>query len=318
MGERIDADDLALLASGFAAAMEQAPGAAEADAAIFELGWGDLLGMAPLQGAIAAFEVIGRTGAGSCLIDDVVAQACGLDVSPATCVVLPSPHSGAAFAGRVDGIVSARIHRVERVLVPMSTSAGVDLVSVAVHDLRPSEAVGLDPTGAHLRVGGEPSDHHLVAGSVDWERAVRNARVALAAQLVAISRWMLAEARQHAVDRVQFGRPIANFQALRHKMAESLVQIEGAAAVLAHCVDDECDPLLAALAKSLAGRAFRTTAAHAQQILAGIGFTTDHRFHLWLKRGLVIDTLFGSARTLPAEIGAALLARGEAPRLVDL
>ena len=128
---------------------------------------------------------------------------------------------------------------------------------------------------------------------------------------------MLAEARQHAIDRVQFGRPVASFQAIRHKLAESLVQIEGATSVSQRCLGDP-NPLLAALAKSLAGQAARTTATHAQQVLAGIGFTAEHRFHYWLKRMLVIDTLFGSASSLPEEIGCQLLSQGTAPRLIQL
>ena len=128
---------------------------------------------------------------------------------------------------------------------------------------------------------------------------------------------MLDAARTHALDREQFGRPVASFQAVRHKLAESLVAIEGADSVAGACTDD-VDPLLAAVAKSLAGKAARTSATHAQQVLAGIGFTTDHEFHLWLKRTLVVDTLFGSASSIPTEIGYQLLAAGSAPRLLEL
>ena len=142
---------------------------------------------------------------------------------------------------------------------------------------------------------------------------VAAARVALAHQLIAASRWMLDAARTHAIDRTQFGRSVASFQAVRHKLAESLVAIEGADSVAGACTDD-VDPLLAAVAKSLAGKAARTSATHAQQVLAGIGFTTDHEFHLWLKRTLVVDTVFGSASSIPTEIGAELLARGAARR----
>jgi alkylation response protein AidB-like acyl-CoA dehydrogenase len=106
---------------------------------------------------------------------------------------------------------------------------------------------------------------------------------------------------------------------VRHRLAESLVAIEGAAPVAAAAVEDAtADPLLAATAKSLAGRAARVTGGHAQQVLAGIGFTTDHPFHRWLKRTMVLDTVFGSARTIPAEIGHTLLASRRAPRLVEL
>jgi alkylation response protein AidB-like acyl-CoA dehydrogenase len=150
---------------------------------------------------------------------------------------------------------------------------------------------------------------------------VAAARVALAHQLIASSRWMLDAARTHAIDREQFGRPVASFQAVRHKLAESLVAIEGADSVTGACtiqVGGDVDPLLAAVAKSLAGKAARTSATHAQQVLAGIGFTTDHEFHLWLKRTLVVDTVFGSASSIPTELGDALLAAGTAPRLLEL
>ena len=128
---------------------------------------------------------------------------------------------------------------------------------------------------------------------------------------------MLDAARTHAVDREQFGRSVASFQAVRHKLAESLVAIEGAASVANACTDN-VDPLLAAVAKSLAGKAARTTATNAQQVLAGIGFTTDHEFHRWLKRTLVVDTVLGSSSSIPTEIGTELLARGGAPRLLEL
>ena len=153
--------------------------------------------------------------------------------------------------------------------------------------------------------------------SGSWTEAVRAARAAVAHQLIAASRVMLEQARQHAVDRVQFGRAIGSFQAVRHKLADTLVAIEGAAAVADEC-HDSCEPIMAAAAKSLAGKAARSAATNAQQVLAGIGFTTDHPFHLGLKRVMVLEVLFGSSRTLPTEIGNILLAQRSAPRLVGL
>ncbi len=195
-------------------------------------------------------------------------------------------------------------------------------VEVAVVDtalLPISTAEGMDPGQAYTRVAGEiPAERFdWQTVSADWTSAVTAARTALAHQLLGGARWMLAQARRHAIDRVQFGRPVASFQAIRHKLAECLVQIEGASSVAEACARHP-DPLLAALAKSLAGRAAHTTATHTQQVLAGIGFTDEHRFHLWFKRMLVLDTLFGSSSSLPTEIGRQLLTRGRAPRLVQL
>jgi hypothetical protein len=132
--------------------------------------------------------------------------------------------------------------------------------------------------------------------------------------LVGTSRAMLSLARQHAVDRVQFGRPIASFQAIRHRLAETLVAIDGAAATLQAATDD----FGSLLAKAAAGQAALTTARHCQQVLGGIGFTAEHELHRHVRRALVLDGLLGSARELTREAGAALRATGAAPRLADL
>ena len=98
---------------------------------------------------------------------------------------------------------------------------------------------------------------------------------------------------------MQFDRPIAGFQAVRHRLADSLVAIEAADAA-AHAAGDDGSPLTAALAKAVAGRSARTVARHAQQVLAGIGFTTEHPLHLYVRRALVLDHLLGDARSLTA------------------
>jgi alkylation response protein AidB-like acyl-CoA dehydrogenase len=321
MAELIDADDLSMLATGFEAAMVAAPGAGEADRALFELGWGEVLAASPSQAAATAFTVLGATGSAASLLDDVVAAALGLEASPERCMVFPAPNTSAAPARHgdvvaIDGLVSGRIDTATTAVVAFDDGT---IASVDAGPVRPPEADALDPGGAYRRARVELDRALLdpLAVSGDWSAAVPTARVALAHQLLGGARTMLDQAREHAIDRVQFGRPVASFQAVRHKLAEAFVAIEGAAAVT-EVSSGDVDPLVATLAKSLAGKAARTTATHAQQVLAGIGFTTDHPFHRWLKRTLVLDTLFGSSSTLPAEIGADLLRRGRAPRLVEL
>jgi hypothetical protein len=143
--------------------------------------------------------------------------------------------------------------------------------------------------------GGTPALPYAGGGQVVWERhsiadnpvlgglplrrvdegellRLAEARRALGWWLVGSSRAMLTLARQHALDRVQFGRPIAGFQAVRHRLAETLVAIEGAEATLNLPGADNPD-LTALLAKAAAGKAALTTAKHCQQVLAGIGFT---------------------------------------------
>jgi hypothetical protein len=139
-------------------------------------------------------------------------------------------------------------------------------------------------------------------------------RRALGWWLVGTGRAMLALARAHALDRVQFGRPLASFQAVRHRLAEALVALDGAEATLVDAVDD----LGSLLAKAAAGQAALTTARHCQQVLGGIGFTAEHGLHRHVRRVLVLDCLLGSTRELTREAGALLCERGSVPRLVQL
>ncbi|OBK00452.1 acyl-CoA dehydrogenase [Mycobacterium sp. 1245852.3] len=137
--------------------------------------------------------------------------------------------------------------------------------------------------------------------------------------LVGTSRAMLSLARQHAVDRVQFGRHISSFQAIRHRLAEALVAIEGAEATLQAATDcDDPQGLASLLAKAAAGQAALITARHCQQVLGGIGFTAEHPLHHHIKRSLILDGLLSSSKELTRQAGKAVVAAGSAPRLAQL
>ncbi|WP_089104868.1 acyl-CoA dehydrogenase family protein [Streptomyces hyaluromycini] len=165
-----------------------------------------------------------------------------------------------------------------------------------------TEASALDPLLPLRRVGtGEAVP--LAAG-----------RRALGWWLLGTGHAMLDLAREHVLERHQFGRPLASFQALRHRLAEAHVALEGAEAALG-ATDDDTGALLA---KAAAGRAALTTARHCQQALGGIGFTAEHPLHRHVKRALVLDGLLGSTRELTREAGALLLRERRTRRLVDL
>jgi Acyl-CoA dehydrogenase, C-terminal domain len=156
---------------------------------------------------------------------------------------------------------------------------------------------------------------HLVSGGAGvGAEALSAGRRALGWWLVGTGRAMLSLARTHALDRVQFGRPIASFQAVRHRLAETLVAIEGATATLSAASSD----LGSLLGKAAAGSAALEAARHCQQVLGGIGFTAEHGLHRHIRRALVLDGLLGSARELTREAGALLRKGGSAPRLVEL
>ena len=140
------------------------------------------------------------------------------------------------------------------------------------------------------------------------------ARRALGWWLVGTSRAMLDLARTHALDRTQFGKPIAGFQAVRHRLAETYVAVEGAEAALQAATDE----LGSLLGKAAAGRGTLRAARHCQQVLGGMGFTAELDRHRHIKRALVLDGLLGSSRELTREAGGIIRAEGSAPRLVQL
>ena len=76
--------------------------------------------------------------------------------------------------------------------------------------------------------------------------------------------------------------------------------------------------MTAAMAKATAGRSARTAARHRQQVLAGIGFTTEHDLHRYVRRILVLDQLFGAHTTLTKRLGEDVLETRTLPRLLPL
>ena len=176
---------------------------------------------------------------------------------------------------------------------------------------------GIDPDAMLHTVRVEDDAATSEIDAVAWDFAVAAGRSALACQVAGACHAMLALAREHTLERIQFGRPIARFQAVRHRLADALVAVEALEATLLAAAD-EPSILTAALAKAVAGRTARTVGAQCQQVLAGIGFTTDHPFHRFLKRTMALDGILGSADAITLDVGRQLLEDRRVPTLIDL
>ncbi len=125
------------------------------------------------------------------------------------------------------------------------------------------------------------------------------AAVALAAEQVGGAQRCLDAAVAYAKERVQFGRPIGSFQAVKHKCADMMVAVESArsGAYYAACVaaeESEELPLVAPLAKATASEAFFRCAAESLQIHGGVGFTWEYDVHLYFKRAKSTEVFLGS------------------------
>ena len=309
----MDGQELALLRQSLQGIIKGHNGAA-LDAALSELGWADALTADAGAAVPALFEQQGAANAASSALCWVLAHALGYD---AGAVVLPAPGlcsaPGLLEGGRlrVRGVATSGLAARETALVVARSGESHVAVEVKSASLTRRAVLGADPSLALVEVAAEIAGA-AVPGPADWPAAVALGQLALGHELVGASRRMLELAREHALARVQFGRPIAMFQAVRHRLAETLVAIEGAAAVLDAAWLDH-DPLTAAIAKATAGRAARVTARHCQQVLAGIGFTTEHPFHRYLRRILVLEQLLGGTDRLTRELGREILGRRRVP-----
>jgi alkylation response protein AidB-like acyl-CoA dehydrogenase len=124
---------------------------------------------------------------------------------------------------------------------------------------------------------------------------------ALAAELTGVAQRAMEMAVDYARERKQFDRPIGAYQAVSHRCAEMLLQVEGARSASYYAgwtADSEPEtlPLAASMAKAWASDAGWRVTADALQVLGGIGFTWEHDLHFFLKRAKVDGILFGSSR----------------------
>ncbi len=126
------------------------------------------------------------------------------------------------------------------------------------------------------------------------------AAVGLSNEMVGGAQFVLEESVQYAKDRVQFGRPIGSFQAIKHKCADMLLEVESAKSAAYYAGwaaaegNDEV-PVVASLAKAYCSDAYFHAAAENIQIHGGIGFTWEHNAHLYFKRAKSSEILLGDA-----------------------
>ena len=156
----------------------------------------------------------------------------------------------------------------------------------------------------------------LVAGPDEAERVITHAlqvgSALLAVEQVGAGQHMLDVAVQYAKDRLQFGRPIGSFQAVKHRLADMMVDLEHARSTAYHAVwaltDGSDDPaLVASIAQATASAAFSRIATDAIQTLGGIGFTWEHQAHLYFKRATTDAALLGSAEEHRARVAELVL-----------
>ena len=146
---------------------------------------------------------------------------------------------------------------------------------------------------------------------------VDRAATLASAEMLGAADHVLADTVQYAKDRVQFGKPIGSFQAVKHMLADALVDVEGmrsTAYYAAWCAaaGDPERSLSASMAKAWCSDASRRVMAAGLQVHGGIGFTWEHDMHLYLKRAQLDQVSYGDAAAHRDRIATLLRARLEA------
>jgi alkylation response protein AidB-like acyl-CoA dehydrogenase len=209
------------------------------------------------------------------------------------------------------------VHLADLILVAARAPEGISLF--AVESGAPGLDVSLELTmdltrklgvarldGTPARLIGSPG------GSADvLRRALRVGAVALAAEQVGGAQRLLEQTVAYAKTRIQFGRTIGSFQAIKHKLANMLIDVEYGRAVMEAAItavdDDAADlELAASIAKSFCSDAYFRVAAESLQVFGGIGFTWEHSAHLYFKRAKSSQVLLGSPAFHRELVGQAI------------
>ena len=164
--------------------------------------------------------------------------------------------------------------------------------------------------GRRARRVGPPGDHDGL-----WRRILDDVNVALCAELVGTAERALELAVEYAKVRVQFDRPIATFQAIKHKAADMLQRVELARvgthyAAWASDADDPERERAAAMCKGYVAEAADMVTAESIQVHGGVGFTWDVDCHLLYRRAKQDDLLFGAQGFQRQRLADLLLAAG--------
>ena len=195
-------------------------------------------------------------------------------------------------------------HLADLILVVGRTEAGLSLFGVRgdAEGLNRTPLATMDQTRKQARLVFESTPARLIGtdgGAAEGlTKTLDLAAVALAAEQVGGAQHVLDASVEYAKTRIQFGRPIGSFQAIKHKCADMLLEVESAKSAAyyagwAAAEDNDELPVVASLAKSYCSEAYFHATAENIQIHGGIGFTWEHPAHLYFKRAKSSELLFG-------------------------
>jgi alkylation response protein AidB-like acyl-CoA dehydrogenase len=238
-------------------------------------------------------------------------------------IALPAKAAGGGFSLTGTKLFVHDAHNADILIVPVRTGGvGVDGVTLLIVD---AKAKGIavrvlktmdqtrklcEVTFENAAVGKDAVLGEVGKGWALLDRLVDRAKVALCAEMCGGAQKVLEMSVEYAKVREQFGKPIGSFQAIQHKCANMMVQVESAKSATYYAAwavaNDVPEAHLAAcMAKAYCSDAYRFVSAEGIQIHGGIGFTWEHDMHLYFKRAKGSEVTFGDAtwnRELVAQV----------------
>ncbi len=228
------------------------------------------------------------------------------------------PHPVTVADGTLTG-TAARVVDADAADVLLIAGTGADGLGLYAVDLngqgvQRDSLVTMDLTRPQARVVLDGAPATLLAA--DAERVIAHAlqvgAALLAVEQVGAAQHLLDLAVEYAKSRLQFGRQIGSFQAVKHKLADMLVDLEHARSAAYYAVwalaDGSDDPeLVTSVAQAVASAAFSRIAADTIQVHGGIGFTWEHQAHLYFKRAATDAALLGTAEQHRDRVAALVL-----------
>ncbi|MHA4851836.1 acyl-CoA dehydrogenase family protein [Rhodococcus sp. MSC1_016] len=210
-----------------------------------------------------------------------------------------------SVSGRATNVVQGGAADIVVLLGHGEDGPGLYAVDLRTTSVRRMELPVIDPSRRQANLLFDAADAVRLVGPGDARRKVEELRslgvIGLACEHVGMIDRLLDTTREYTMQRRQFGRAIGSFQAVKHRLANILVELEKArsaaryaAAVFAE--DPGAAPLPAAVAGAVCTEAVIATALEAVQLHGGVGFTWEHAAHSYVRRALGDEPLLGDAR----------------------
>ena len=235
-----------------------------------------------LADAAAVLEELGRSLVPTPLLGTTLAELALLAADQPDSDTLEQLAAGASIGAVVfdrDYVINGDIADVVVAVEDARLVRWTDVTAVPEHSLDPTRRLARVTPGGSTAIGSDPGIADIAA-------------ILLAAEQIGAAAQCLELTVEYTKQRIQVGRPIGSFQALKHRMADMYVAVQSARAVIGDAIDAPT-PISAAMARLAASETFCSVAGEAVQLHGGIAITWEHDMQLYFKRAFSSAQLLG-------------------------